>query len=427
MEAAASSQSAPEPSTRVASPTRAHSSRLRPASASPAVPVHPRVSQFEQSLAQAADHDSAQADIATGSGDTSTSERQDSGLAGDFSQLCGHVPADSRAAIAGHASIIEAVAAAQQQADDGSREQQGGDGARRQSRPESAAVQHKLLSPHWQRKSPSQIQQHLEDKHAAAAQRRSLQQVQKKARQARAEAGRQAVQNGELERKVATEQQLQQKQARKAELRDAHLRQIRRKALNETTKVHEVLFINKLQKEDKELTLIQRMQDAERRQAEGRAKQQQRQKEMEAAQQEAQERRHLLEEQKLLKLAEKGRRATAVALKLEEERRAGESARLAKAEQQRAVQQQQKQIAQEHTQQLEARLSQRLQEAAQRRVSHLHQIRERAAISKEEKEACPPMSPPKTHRGAFCLHALVVLPMFYGSHHRWVSNLHTKL
>ena len=47
------------------------------------------------------------------------------------------------------------------------------------------------------------------------------------------------------------------------------------------------------------------VQDAERRQAEARAKQQQRQKEMEAAQQEAQERRQLLEEQKLLKLAGK--------------------------------------------------------------------------------------------------------------------------
>ena len=70
----------------------------------------------------------------------------------------------------------------------------------------------------------------------------------------------QAVQNIELERKLASEQQLQQKQARKAELRDAHLKQIRRKALDETTKVHEVLFINKLQKEDKELTLMQRMQ-----------------------------------------------------------------------------------------------------------------------------------------------------------------------
>ena len=70
----------------------------------------------------------------------------------------------------------------------------------------------------------------------------------------------QAVQNAEVERKLAGEQQLQQKQARKAELRDAHLKQIKRKALNETTKVHEVLFINKLQKEDKELTLMQRMQ-----------------------------------------------------------------------------------------------------------------------------------------------------------------------
>ena len=45
--------------------------------------------------------------------------------------------------------------------------------------------------------------------------------------------------------------------------------------------------------------------------------------------------------------AEKERRAMAVALKLEEERKAGETARLAKAEQHRAVQQQQKQIAQE--------------------------------------------------------------------------------
>lgn len=45
------------------------------------------------------------------------------------------------------------------------------------------------------------------------------------------------------------------------------------------------------------------MQDAERRQAEARARQQQRQRELEAAQQEAQERRQLLEEQKLLKLA----------------------------------------------------------------------------------------------------------------------------
>ena len=70
----------------------------------------------------------------------------------------------------------------------------------------------------------------------------------------------QAVQNVEQERKLASEQQLQQKQARKAQLRDAHLKSIRRKALDETTKVKEVLFINKLQKEDKELTLMQRMQ-----------------------------------------------------------------------------------------------------------------------------------------------------------------------
>lgn len=62
----------------------------------------------------------------------------------------------------------------------------------------------------------------------------------------------------------------------------------------------------------------------------------------------------------------------------------------------------------QHTQQLEARLSQRLQEAAQRRVSHLHQIRERAAIGKEEKDSCPPMSPSKVHRGGLSLLALAL-------------------
>ena len=56
-------------------------------------------------------------------------------------------------------------------------------------------AQPKLMSPHWQRKSPSELQQQLKDKHDAAAQRRNLQQVQKKARQARAQAGREASSN----------------------------------------------------------------------------------------------------------------------------------------------------------------------------------------------------------------------------------------
>lgn len=47
----------------------------------------------------------------------------------------------------------------------------------------------------------------------------------------------------------------------------------------------------------------------------------------------------------------------------------------------------------QHAEQLEARLAQRLHEAAQRRVSHLDQIRERAAISKDDRDTCPPMSP----------------------------------
>ncbi|KAL0051384.1 hypothetical protein WJX82_006453 [Trebouxia sp. C0006] len=396
-----SSHSAPEPSSRVASPVR-HSS-LRPTSASAVMSIHAQRLSFEESLSDVtAGNASTKPPGATNTEVEEAVVMPSLGNKADASledHRVGRMLRDPESkSAAGQASSDETVPCAWQEAQDWA-ETLDHDSPVQQDRAETMNAQPKLMSPHWQRKSPSELEQQLKDKHAAAAQRRNLQQVQKKARQARAQAGREAVQNVEQERKLASEQQLQQKQARKAQLRDAHLKSIRRKALDETTKVHEVLFINKLQKEDKELTLMQRMQDAERRQAEARAKQQKRQREVEAAQQEAQERRLLLEEQKLHKLAEKEKRATAVALKLENERRAGETARLAKAEQHRAAQQHQKQAAQEHVQQLEARLALRLQEAAQRRVSHLDQIKERAAISKEEKEACPPMSPPKTHRG----------------------------
>ncbi len=52
----------------------------------------------------------------------------------------------------------------------------------------------------------------------------------------------------------------------------------------------------------------------------------------------------------------------------------------------------------------QARLALRLRDAALRRVSHLEQIRDRAAISKEEREACPPLSPrkPPLLKGVCC-------------------------
>lgn len=116
-EAAASSHSAPEPSSRVASPTHAYCGRLRPASASATVPSHSHESEFEQSLGLSAYHGSPQVHTGTGPGHISISERQDSGHAGGVSQVHGDDLADSIAASPGQASIIEAVAAAQQQAD----------------------------------------------------------------------------------------------------------------------------------------------------------------------------------------------------------------------------------------------------------------------------------------------------------------------
>lgn len=120
-EVAASSHSAPEPSSRVASPTHAHSSHLRPSSASAAVPSHP-VSKFEQSLGQSAYQGLPQLHTRTGSAGASISEVQDWGHESDVSQAYGGDLADSMTAAPGQASIIEAVAAAQQQANAGTRQ-----------------------------------------------------------------------------------------------------------------------------------------------------------------------------------------------------------------------------------------------------------------------------------------------------------------
>ena len=115
-QAAASSHSAPEPSSRVASPTHAHSSRLRPSSASAAISSPPQVTQFEQSLGQAYYQSSPPVHTGTGSGDTSISEGQYLGH-GSVSSAYEDDRADITAAAPGQASIIEAVAAAQKQAD----------------------------------------------------------------------------------------------------------------------------------------------------------------------------------------------------------------------------------------------------------------------------------------------------------------------
>lgn len=120
-EAAASSHSAPEPSSRVASPTHAHSSRLRPSSASADVPSHP-VSKFEQSLGQPDYQGSPQVHTRAGSAGAGISEGQEWGHEDDVSQAYGGDLADSMTAAPGQASIIEAVAAAQQQADAGRRQ-----------------------------------------------------------------------------------------------------------------------------------------------------------------------------------------------------------------------------------------------------------------------------------------------------------------
>ncbi len=95
-------------------------------------------------------------------------------------------------------------------------------------------------------------------------------------------------------------------------------------------------------------------------------------------------------------VAEKEKRATAVALKLENERRAGETARLAKAEQHRAVQQHQKQAAQEVMHLCCFTIAVTSPSAAHKRLP-FHTI-----SSTISHDAMPAKTPTITARGLFC-------------------------
>ena len=118
----ASSHSAPEPSSRAASPVHTHSSRLRPSSASATFPNRPPLSQFEQCLSQAADASTHQQQLeGATSAEAGPSARQD-GKQHEIQSLA-NIGNDSQAAASGHTSICEAVAAAQQQAKDAGEEQ----------------------------------------------------------------------------------------------------------------------------------------------------------------------------------------------------------------------------------------------------------------------------------------------------------------
>ncbi|KAK9829067.1 hypothetical protein WJX72_003735 [[Myrmecia] bisecta] len=256
-----------------------------------------------------------------------------------------------------------------------------------------------LMSPERnRRKTPAQIKALIDEKHARAQRLRDERETQRMARLAQAEAVRQAVQTSQadvVERKRAD---IDERQARSAELRQAHLAEIRLKAGDETKKVHEVLFITSLQTQDRKLSLQQRLQETEQRRRQQLAKIQQRQRETEVAMQGAQERRHQLEAERRERIAGREKRAAAAAAKLEEERRALELARSQRAEQQRLALEQQKRAAEEEAERRQHRLASRLREAGMRRLSHLDQIRDRAAISKDERDSCPPMSPTKRPR-----------------------------
>lgn len=175
---------------------------------------------------------------------------------------------------------------------------------------------------------------------------------------------------------------MMERHQRAESLHQAHINDVVKKASDENLKVDEVVFIQTLDTENRKLSLQQRLDDAEeRRQALLKATLE-KQKESDSAVAEAAERRKALEEERQRKLAEEQRRKEEQQAKLEERRAAAEREAAAK-RQERERRLEERRAETERDQARAASLEERLKEAAVRRMAHLEQIKERAAVSKD--------------------------------------------
>lgn len=253
--------------------------------------------------------------------------------------------------------------------------------------PRSLAL--KLMSPDRRKRNPEETQRRLAEKQARARRLRVDMQRERLERLARVEqvrfSARQRVEQSSQPRGEETSRKLQ----RGEELRTAHLESIQRKAREENQKVLETYRGVQLEQELRRQALEERYSLAGQRRQERLDEIRRRQKEAELREQEARERRTQREQERLAKLEEAQQRKEQAQAKIELERRATLAALEARKQQQRqaleALQKEKAEVASRGKLQLEDRL----REAEVRRLMHISQIRDKAALSGPPLPATP--------------------------------------
>ncbi|PIA39483.1 hypothetical protein AQUCO_02600141v1 [Aquilegia coerulea] len=253
-------------------------------------------------------------------------------------------------------------------------------GMSRKSMERARVLHDKLMSPEKKKKTAVDLKKEAEEKHARAMRIRSelenekLQKLQRTSEKLNRVNERQAVRTIKLKEGMSARHQ------RSESRHEAYLAQVVRRAGDESSKVNEVRFITSLNEENKKHMLRQKHQDSELRRAEKLQIIKTKQKEDIAREGAVSERRRLLQEEKLQRLAETQRKKEEALIRREEERKASSAAREARAIEQQRRKEVRAKAQQEEAELLAQKLAERLSESEQRRKFYLEQIRERASM-----------------------------------------------
>lgn len=239
----------------------------------------------------------------------------------------------------------------------------------------------KFLSPDRMRKTPQETKRLAMAKQARAE---AFREQQREAKVARAAARRNTAEHAA---RLAEEEherlrvELEERDRRKHELRQAHIEAVAQRAGDENRKVEEVAFVGRLDAENKRLATQQKLDEAQERRA--KLEDERRQRAMvDSASEDASERRQRIEEERRKKAALNKERREEALTKLEEERKAArEAAETRNTEARLAAEAhaaREAQLAEERAQ----KLRRRLLEAELRRTQYIVEVRSAASSSR---------------------------------------------
>jgi len=242
----------------------------------------------------------------------------------------------------------------------------------------------KLMSPERKKKTPHEIEQLVVSKQERATKVRRALDLQRTERLARAAGGRCAIRKTAEHRRECMTRELHERHQRAEGLHKAHIEGVVQRATAENRKVDEVHFIQSLNNKNRKLCLQQRLNEAdERRQALLQAAIH-KNRENDSAVLWAQERKKAREDERRAKLRAEQQRKEEQHVKLEQRRAAMEremSARRRERERRRV----QRRADSANSDSRARALEERLKEATMRRLAHLENIKERAAITKDDR------------------------------------------